>query len=237
MSVGEGYGPVASALLASLLAVAGSTAVRRASAAEVASVPDVTAKIHFDIRRQPLTSALVAFGQASGVQVLYDSGIASQQSSMPVSGEMTSGQALRALLVGSGFVIRYAGPRSVTLVRPSTQNAETSVVRLGTLHVQADALRIGENPRFAAYAKQVLDDVKKGLQSDAHARRGRYSLKLRLWLTSDRRIERSEILDSSGRPEIDATVLRRLQLIVLSAAPPPDLPQPLVFVFGAQPIS
>jgi TonB family protein len=235
--VSEGDGPVASALLASLLAVVASTAVRQASAAEAAAVPDVTANIQFDIPRQPLTSALVAFGRASGVQVLYDSGIASQQSSMPVSGEMTGGQALRVLLVGSGFVIRYAGPRSVTLVRPSTQNAETSVVRLGTLHVQADAPRIGERPRFAAYAEQVLDDVKKGLQNDAYARRGRYSLKVRLWLTSDGHIERSEILDSSGRPEIDATVLRRLQHIVLSAAPPPDLPQPLMFVFGAQPLS
>ena len=205
------------------------------ASAEPAAAPATV--IHFDIPRQSLSQAVVAFSRVSGVQVLYDGGVTSQQSSTAVVGDMTSGQALRVLLTGTGFIIRYVGPRSVTLIRQAAETHSPTVMRLDTLQVEAEVLRIGSAPRYGPYAARVLDQVRRELQSDAQTSRGVYSVTVKVWLAADGRVQRSDIMASSGKPEIDARVLRRLNGVVLSERPPPDLPQPLEFAFWAQPTS
>ena len=107
--------------------------------------------IHFDIPRQSLSQAVVAFSRVSGVQVLYDGGVTSQQSSTAVVGDMTSGQALRVLLTGTGFIIRYVGPRSVTEGPCALPPA--SIVALQRKRLQISA----SGPSGARFISQVMN--------------------------------------------------------------------------------
>lgn len=61
----------------------------------------------FDISVQPLDSALISFGQQSGLQVSVDPGLVASRYSQAVKGRMSSEQALGALLSGSGVEWRY----------------------------------------------------------------------------------------------------------------------------------
>lgn len=61
----------------------------------------------FDISVQPLDSALISFGQQSGLQVSVDPGLVASRYSQAVKGRMSSEQALSALLSGSGVEWRY----------------------------------------------------------------------------------------------------------------------------------
>src|SRR5262245_42576885 len=54
--------------------------------------------IAFDIPRQPLAGALQAYGQATGIQVLYESNSALGRTSVAVEGKFTADAALSLLL-------------------------------------------------------------------------------------------------------------------------------------------
>lgn len=71
----------------------------------------------FAIPAAPLGAALEVFAAASGVQVLYDSGLTAGRSSPGVSGALASEAALARLLAGTGLRGRFTGPRAATLER------------------------------------------------------------------------------------------------------------------------
>jgi len=75
----------------------------------------------FAIPAQPLDGALVAFGAASGMQVLYDSALTANLRSPGVSGLLPPREALARLLAGTGLVPRFTGARAATLTRPAPQ--------------------------------------------------------------------------------------------------------------------
>jgi iron complex outermembrane receptor protein len=86
----------------------------------------------FDIPAQPLTDALVTFGQQSGTQITVDGTVARNVSSPAVRGTMTSEQALRQLLAGSGLTYTRSGS-TVVIERPG-QGGDATV--LGPIAVE-----------------------------------------------------------------------------------------------------
>lgn len=71
--------------------------------------------VTFDIPSQPLAQALTAFGRQSGLQVAFDPGASAGKTSVAVSGAMTSEQALRTLLGGSGLNYQFTSAGAVTV--------------------------------------------------------------------------------------------------------------------------
>ncbi|WP_122553595.1 TonB-dependent receptor [Pseudomonas viridiflava] len=61
----------------------------------------------FDISVQTLDAAMISFGQQSGLQVSVDPGLLANRYSQAVKGQMSSEQALKKLLSGSGVEWRY----------------------------------------------------------------------------------------------------------------------------------
>ena len=72
-------------------------------------------QMQFDIPSQPLDTALEAFGRRSGIQVLYRTAVAENQTTFDVSGSYTPEQALQILLAGTGLNYRFTGSGTVTL--------------------------------------------------------------------------------------------------------------------------
>jgi TonB family protein len=186
----------------------------------------------FDIPAQPLPGAMLAFSRISNVQVLYDSHDAARATCNPVSGRMSSGQALRELLQGTGFVIHYVGPRAVTLVLPG--ETAPAALRLDTLQVESAPVRIG-GTRFTAYADEVLTDVRRAMQDDVAAVQARREVIVKLWLAPNGRVQRTEIVKSTGDAAADAAVGRSIAGVVVGHAPPDGLPQPLIYEFWTGP--
>ncbi|WP_144377114.1 STN domain-containing protein [Mesorhizobium amorphae] len=71
--------------------------------------------VMFDIPKQSLVTALQAYSAASGVAVLYESGVETGQYSAPVRGDLTREAALRELLGNTNIIVRYARSDAVTL--------------------------------------------------------------------------------------------------------------------------
>lgn len=69
--------------------------------------PILQARHSFDISVQELASALISFGQQSGVQVTVDPALLGKRYSQAIVGEMSTEQALQKLLRGSGIGWRY----------------------------------------------------------------------------------------------------------------------------------
>ena len=77
----------------------------------------------FDIPAQPLDTALAKFGEVTGIQIVYDSGVSRTLRSNAVKGSMSSQAALSRMLASTGLSPRYTGERTVTLSRGSGGNA------------------------------------------------------------------------------------------------------------------
>lgn len=82
--------------------------------------------------------------------------------------------------------------------------------------------------KFAAFASQVETFLQEELARNNRLRTSDYRTALRLWFRPDGRIERAELVGSTGDAEIDAALRAALaDLRPLRAAPPPDMPQPM----------
>lgn len=78
------------------------------------------------------------------------------------------------------------------------------------------------------YAGLVQKDLQAALAAIDEVRRGRYSVVLKIWLSSDGRIENSELVQGSGDSSIDQALTSALATGVrISREPPEDLPQPI----------
>jgi iron complex outermembrane receptor protein len=117
--------------LASALAATPAWAQQMAPATP--AVAQLQSEQSFDIPAQPLTDALVAFGQQSGIQVTVNGIVARDISSPAVHGKMTSEEALRQLLAGSGLIYTMSGS-TVAIERPGPGGGATM---LGPITVEA----------------------------------------------------------------------------------------------------
>lgn len=89
----------------------------------------------FAIPAQPLAQALVAFGRQSGLQVAVDTAIATGKTGAGVTGSMTSREALRRLLAGTGLAYKFTSATAVTVER-STAGSGTGPITLDPVTVE-----------------------------------------------------------------------------------------------------
>ena len=139
LRAGKRRGVLAGALMVAT-ALASASAWAQQPAASTAAMAQLRSERSFDIPAQPLTDALVAFGQQSGLQVTVDGTLARNVSSPAVRGMMSGAQALTRLLAGSGLAYVVADGSTVAIERPGRQNDNGPMV-LGPIRVQ------GETPR------------------------------------------------------------------------------------------
>lgn len=202
--------------------------------AQSASAPETEQpKIEFDIPAQPLPGALLAFSRASGVQVLYDSDLGSNQgaplTSHAVAGLMTRDEALATLVEGLDLTPRYALPGAITLA--SLADRHTAVmVPLEKLEVEAGIV-VGADQGFAAYARSAQNAFVQALQLNRRTARSQYNVAVSIWLSKDGAVERPLLRSSTGDEDLDRAIAEALSKVVLREAPPVDLPQPLNFGF------
>ncbi len=87
----------------------------------------------------------------------------------------------------------------------------------------------GGGSRWGWYATIVQEQVSQALRDNAKTRNSRFKTEVRLWSDAAGRIERVQLVTSTGDPNIDATLTREvLQGLQLRQPPPTDMPMPIV---------
>jgi Secretin and TonB N terminus short domain len=184
------------------------------------------------IPAQSLVNALQAYGEQTGVQVLYESRSAAGQRSAAVEGTFTPEEALNLLLKGTELKVRYTRPDAITLELPHSEKElppESPFTKpdlsLGTLRVRASS--DDENDGLRDYSESVETDVQKALKKNAKTSTGSYRVVLDLWIASSRTIERAKLHQSTGDPDRDAAVAAAVRGVMISRPAPVNMPQPV----------
>jgi TonB family protein len=174
------------------------------------------APIAFDVPAQPLASALETYGSISGLQVVYESGLARGRLSTMVKGTFTPVVALRMLLAGTGLSPRYMAADGFVLIPdPAARNTLQS-----TLSPLAETEYYG---RIQAGLRQVFC-------TDERARLGGYRIAVSLWIGSSGTVRRSALLDSTGNTALDATLDQAIRDMNIGEAPPTGFTQPIIMI-------
>ncbi len=97
-----------------------------ASAESVPAVPQLAQSgdaRSFSIPSQPLSSALATFADQAGISFIYKTGDLSGRNSPGIAGTLTTTEALRRLLAGSGISYQFTDPQTITLQAASDGGA------------------------------------------------------------------------------------------------------------------
>lgn len=170
--------------------------------------------LSFAIEAQPLDTALEAYGAATGQSIIYDSKLTEGRVSRPVKGIYTRRAALDALLEGTGLMVRYTSKDSLILVRAPAGHGN----------------RTGPSEAVQRYRGLVQLRIEEAFCSDARLASGERRIALRFWIARTGRIERAELLDSTGDPQFDRLVTGSLLRTSIGEAPPVDLVQPFTML-------
>jgi hypothetical protein len=189
--------------------------------------------ILFHIPAQPLASALQAYGQATGIQVLYESNSAVGRTSVVVEGEFAADAALNLLLKETELRVRYIRPDAITLALPSAEGVNysppatplaVSNLSLGTLRVRGSS---DDAARLQEFSQRLQMDIQNALRKNPKTRDGSYRAVLDLWIDPARTIERTELFRSTGDRERDAAVAATLRGVTISRPTPANTAQPV----------
>jgi periplasmic protein TonB len=94
-----------------------------------------------------------------------------------------------------------------------------------------DVNTIGGGPnkhQFAWYTGLIKEQIEDALAKDPTLANGAYKLIVKVWVGPGGKIQRHELVGSSGKSDIDALVNKALDSMpVLTEAPPGDMPQPV----------
>lgn len=225
-----GYGRIRSRLTMAyaLLAIVGICA----AGAEERQAAMAVEPMEFHIPVQPLASALQAYGQRTGIQVLYESNSAVGRNSVAVEGIFKPDAALKLLLAGTELKVKYIRPDAITLAlqsegdMPSPIPRGTADLSLGTLRVRGTSDGSDTN-RLHNFSESIQTDIQRALQKNSRTRAGSYRAVLDLWIDQSRTIQRAELLRSTGDRERDAAVAATLRGVTLSRPAPANTPQPV----------
>ena len=204
-----------------------------AAGAEERQTVNALEPIEFHIPVQPLASALQAYGQRTGIQVLYESNSAVGRSSVAVNGNFKPDAALDLLLTGTELRVKYIRPDAITLAlrsadgdAPPPIGLATADLSLGTLWVRGTSDG-DDTARLHDYSESVQTDIQKALQRNARTRAGSYRAVLDLWIDPSRTIQRTELFRSTGDRERDTAVAAALRGVTISRPAPANTPQPV----------
>lgn len=187
----------------------------------------------FHIPSQPLATALQAYGQATGIEILYESRIAEGLQSPELDGDYTPRLALGILLTYTDLVVHYTRSDAITLSSPSAGNHDLPPSSLlPDADLALDTLRVmdGQRPeagKLRAFSESVQLDIERALRSDARTKTGNYRASLKLWIDQSRVVGRVELAQSTGDVARDASISNVLQGLLLRSGPPANTPQPV----------
>lgn len=194
---------------------------------------EARADLWFNIAPQPLADALEEYGRRAGVQILYKSHLVEGLRSPGVSGAYSKAGALRHLLDGTGLDAHYMDANNLTLAlietkltdggMPSTIPAAMTVA-LAPIRVEANSY---DSFLYDTYAELVQTRIRRRLSSDSKIGAAGHGLRIMIWVNAGGIIQRAAVFSSSGDENIDATVVRSVDGLALSAHPPDGFPQPL----------
>jgi hypothetical protein len=218
-----------------LLAYAALLATGCAAAAEEGRVARSNEPMAFHIPSQPLAAALQAYGQRTGVQVLYESNSAIGRTSVAVEGVLAPDTALGLLLTGTDLRVRYIRPDAITLAVPDAESVASALSSspLGGVDLYLGTLRVhgsrdsDETARLNEYSERVQMDIQNALRKNARTRDGSYRAVLDLWIDPSRTIERTELFRSTGDRERDAAIATTLRGVTISRPAPANAPRPV----------
>lgn len=204
--------PVAHGFAATCDQVAGPDRAGKAAAASASCGTPVDGRFEFDIEPQALDRAIEAFGATVGQSVIYDSKLTAGKVSRGALGRLGAAEAIARILEGSGLTTRRVGEGALVLVRDESA-APMAPARDADWYYGAIQERLGEafcrQPELAA---------------------GQYRLALQLWFAADGRVERAKLLESTGRPQVDAAAYAAAHEVELGAAVPAQLAQPFTLL-------
>lgn len=87
----------------------------------------------------------------------------------------------------------------------------------------------GGGSRWGWYASILQQQIQAALRSNARTRNAVMQITVRLWVDSSGRVSRSQMVSSSGNPDVDAAIRNEvLPGITLREPPPKDMPMPIV---------
>jgi hypothetical protein len=181
-----------------------------------ASSAQPEASLPFDIPAQPLARALVAYGDATGLEVYYNAAVAQGRVSAAVKGEFTPSVALRMLLAGSGLVPRVTGPGDFTVVpapHAPPSSAATAVAWAGGAY----------EPYFATIQAPIADALCRaagGAAADGRAI-------IRVWLDASGRIARADSLAAGAGDAAAGRALAGALEGLMVGPPPAGMPEPV----------
>jgi hypothetical protein len=175
---------------------------------------------HFDLAAQPLNAALAAYGRATGLQLLYETGLIQDRVAPAVKGAMSAEVALAALLSGSGLRAAWTSKDSIALTRLPAQ----------PLHGAALL------PQSAVPAISYLQwAIMSKLCARPETRPGPYRAALRLNFHPDGQLDRAWLLDTTGEDGRDEKLIEALSTLRLPAADIGRLVQPVTMVILPRP--
>jgi hypothetical protein len=177
------------------------------SAAERGGVAARADRFNFDVPAQSLSLALDALSATTGLDLLYDSGLAAHHRSPDLKGSFTAEEALSLLLAGSGLNARAIADGAITIA-------------------PAPRTRPGASPHDAYFAMIQESFAKAFCGAGTSPSRGRAVVRLRIKSTGE--MERLEVLDETHGSRPDQAMADALGRIRLSGPPPADLPQPVM---------
>jgi hypothetical protein len=182
--------------------------------------PKQDSVITFDIPEQPLDSALEAYMQTTGLQVLYRSTLTSSLTSNGVRGRLTAREALEMLLAGSNLAARYTvdGAFTITAI-PSGE--VTAVQNPPPRRVIID---------YDAFLATIQDRIIASLCGNAVTRPGRYRAALQFSIEPSGTLDDLSLLDSTGNVTRDRLIPDLLQGLMIGEAPPATMPQPVTML-------
>ena len=79
-------------------------------------------RMHFDIKAQPLSEALMAFGVQTGAIVMASTELTTGKISKPVTGQLTRQEALYRMLQGTGLKFEATADGTILIVRATPRD-------------------------------------------------------------------------------------------------------------------
>lgn len=205
-------------LLAALV-LAGVAAVQGVDAADRGrSAVETVKAIPFNLPAQPLQSALEAYSVTSGLQVIYNAGLAAGRRSSRVKGEFTPDLALAMLLAGTGLIPQYKAADGAVLV-PDPMAA-----------LAPDEIPDDVSSSLKGYYGLVQAGLKHSFCASPRIRAGAYRIALSFWIGSSGNVTRLALLSSTGRADIDEGFVRAVGSVSIGAAPPAGFNQPVILL-------
>jgi hypothetical protein len=188
------------------------------SPASAASNRRAVELVSFNIPAQMLTTALDAYGQASGRELFYDGALTLDRQSNAIQGVLSPDAALSDLLAGTGLGARTTGPSRITIEPTAYSFVASSKSVAGS----------SSDPYFASVQAAVI----RTLCAGEATRPGSIDTIVRMWVGSTGKVMRSQAVEAESRVSLIAyeNALDGLALGV----PPPTVPQPIVLAVLAR---